>query len=138
MKGVAGAKNRAVLRCGAFYPKRAWKETLFPQRQSGRLDGAARLPRIEVRKPATVIGRTTVGATFNNSANSWTMTGSGQSNTNNFNASGESCMSLQLFSGDVNAGVNEAPLQQMVDSIEAGHIGRFLAFDTLGLPVQFD
>jgi len=32
----------------------------------------------------------------------------------------------------------EAPLQQMVDSIEAGHIGRFLAFDTLGLPVQFD
>ena len=31
----------------------------------------------------------------------------------------------------------EAPLQQMVDSIEAGHVGRFLAFDTLGLPVQF-
>ena len=32
----------------------------------------------------------------------------------------------------------EAPLQQMIDSIEAGHVGRFLAFVAPGLPVQFD
>ncbi len=32
----------------------------------------------------------------------------------------------------------EVPLQQMVDSIEAGQTSGLLAFDALGLPVQFD
>jgi hypothetical protein len=52
----------------------------------------------------------TVGATFNNSSNTWSTTNSQQTGTSNFNSSARYIVALQLLGGDVVAGVNDMAL----------------------------